>query len=139
MAEAARLGMADRVMMPGFLRDPARYVGLFDVFALSSDSEQYPTSLIEAMAGRCAVVATNVGDVINIVAPQNRPYIIARQDEAGFATAIRALAENPKLRAELAAENARRAHSEYDEATMFARYRQLYGSAMKRADFARQG
>ena len=139
MAEAARLGMADRVMMPGFLRDPARYVGLFDIFALSSDSEQYPTSLIEAMAGRCAVVATDVGDVINIVAPQNRPYIVARDDEAGFATAISTLAENPKLRAELAAENARRAHSEYDEATMFARYRQLYGSAMKRADFARQG
>ena len=139
MAEAARLGIADRVMMPGFLRDPARYVGLFDVFALSSDSEQYPTSLIEAMAGRCAVVATDVGDVINIVAPQNRPYIIARDDEAGFATAIRTLAEKPKLRGELAAENARRAHSEYDEATMFARYRQLYGSAMKRADFARQG
>jgi hypothetical protein len=50
MAEAQRLGIADRLMMPGFLKDPSRFVGLFDIFALSSDSEQYPISLVEAMA-----------------------------------------------------------------------------------------
>ncbi|MEP7348595.1 MAG: glycosyltransferase family 4 protein [Sphingorhabdus sp.] len=138
MAEAERLGIADRVMMPGFLRDPARYVGLFDIFALSSDSEQYPISLVEAMAARCPVVATDVGDIANIVSVQNRLYIVPKDDEVALASAIRTLAENPSLRAELSDGNARRAHSEYDQATMFARYRQLYGSAMKRADFARQ-
>src|SRR5439155_6034388 len=37
-AEARRLGVSDRVHMPGFLSDPARWIGGFDVFALSSDS-----------------------------------------------------------------------------------------------------
>ena len=138
MAEASRLGIADRVMMPGFLRDPARFIRLFDIFALSSDSEQYPISLVEAMASELPVVATDVGDVRNIVASENLPFIIKRDDEAGLADAIRLLADDAALRKKLGDANRYLATSQYDEITMLARYRQLYGSAMKRADFARQ-
>lgn len=139
MAEAMRLGIADRVMMPGFLRDPARYIGLFDIFALSSDSEQYPISLVEAMASGLPAVSTDVGDVRNIVARENLPFIVPREDEDGLANAITKLAKDSSLRAEVGEANRFLAFSQYDEETMFARYRQLYGSAMKRADFARQG
>ena len=138
LKEAQRLGIADRVMMPGFLRDPARYIRLFDIFALSSDSEQYPISLVEAMASELPVVSTDVGDVRNIVAPENLPYIVARTDEAALAGAIQKLAADAVLRKTLGDANRYLATSHYDEAMMFARYRQLYGSAMKRADFARQ-
>jgi glycosyltransferase involved in cell wall biosynthesis len=138
LAEATRLGIADRVMMPGFLRDPARYIGLFDIFALSSDSEQYPMSLLEAMTSALPIVSTDVGDIRNIVSRDNRPYIVPRSDEDALVGAITALATDPALRATLGAANRVVACSQYDEETMFARYRQLYGSAMKRADFARQ-
>jgi glycosyltransferase involved in cell wall biosynthesis len=138
LAEAARQGISDRLMMPGFLKDPARYVGLFDIFALSSDSEQYPISLVEAMAAGCAVAATDVGDVRNIVDEQNKRFIVARDDDA-LASAIRELASDGELRNNLGERNRKKAYSEYDESRMFARYRQLYGSAMGRADFARQG
>ena len=137
-AEAEKLGIADRLMMPGFLRDPARYVGLFDIFALSSDSEQYPISLVEAMTSGRPAISTDVGDVRNIVSRENRPYIVSRGDDAAFAQAIRELAADRKLRETIGEANRFLACSQYDEATMFARYRQLYGSAMKRADFARQ-
>lgn len=138
MAEATRMGIADRVMMPGFLRDPARYIRLFDIFALSSDSEQYPISLIEAMASELPVVATDVGDVRNIVSRENLPFIVPRTDEDGLANAIRSLANDEQLRKTIGDANRHLATSQYDETTMLARYRQLYGSAMKRADFARQ-
>lgn len=138
MAEAERLGLADRVMMPGYLRDPARYIRLFDIFALSSDSEQYPVSLVEAMTSALPIVSTDVGDVRNIVSRENRPFIVARDDEDALASAIRSLANDVPLRTTLATANRILACSQYDEDTMFARYRQLYGSAMKRADFARQ-
>jgi glycosyltransferase involved in cell wall biosynthesis len=138
MAEAERLGIADRVMMPGFLRDPARYIRLFDIFALSSDSEQYPIALLEAMTSAIPVVSTDVGDVKNIVARENRPFIVPRTDEASLAQAIRELANDAGLREKLGSANRALACALYDEETMFARYRQLYGSAMKRADFARQ-
>ncbi len=138
LAEAARLGISDRVMMPGFLRDPARYIRLFDIFALSSDSEQYPVSLVEAMTSALPIVSTDVGDIPNIVARDNAPYIVARKDEAALANAIGILANDIDKRTKLGTANRDLACAKYDEATMFARYRQLYGSAMKRADFARQ-
>lgn len=138
MAEAERLGISDRVMMPGYLRDPARYIRLFDIFALSSDSEQYPISLLEAMTSALPVVSTDVGDVKNIVARENRLFIVPRADEASLAQAISELANDAGLREKLGSANRSLACALYDEETMFARYRQLYGSAMKRADFARQ-
>ena len=58
LQKAHALGMADRLILPGFLPNPARYVGLIDIFALSSESEQAPISLIEAMAAGLPVVST---------------------------------------------------------------------------------
>jgi glycosyltransferase involved in cell wall biosynthesis len=138
MAEAERLGIADRLVMPGFLNDPARFMGLFDIFALSSDSEQFPISLIEAMAAARPIAATNVGDIANMVARENRKYLVSRGDEEGLAEVIRTLASDAPLRRELGHANYVRALAEYREAEMLARYQQLYGATMRRADFARQ-
>jgi L-malate glycosyltransferase len=137
-AEAARLGIADQLIMPGFLTDPSRYVGLFDIFALSSDSEQYPISLVEAMAAGLPVVCTDVGDVRNIVAAENIPYVIPKSDEAGLARAIGALASDSLLRRKIGTANQKLALVDYGEDAMFARYRRLYGGAINHADFARQ-
>ena len=139
MAEATRLGIADRVIMPGFLKDPSTFVGLFDIFALSSDSEQYPISLVEAMAAGLPAVCTDVGDVRNIVTEANRPYIVAKDDEAAFAAALTTLAGDATLRKTIGTSNQALAIAEYDEDKMFVRYRELYGNATNCADFARQG
>jgi L-malate glycosyltransferase len=138
MAEAQRLGIVERLDMPGFLTDPASYVGLFDIFALSSDSEQFPISLMEAMAAGLPAVSTNVGDVRNMVSSPNRPFIVDKENEMGFADALRHLSGDPKLRTEVGSANAAKAAAEYDEPVMLERYRSLYANAMKRADFARQ-
>ncbi len=137
-AEAERFGIGDRLMMGGFLKDPARYIGLFDIFALSSDSEQFPISMVEAMAAGLPVAATDVGDIKHIVAPENKPFIVNKEDETGFALAIAKLAQNPDLRRKLGDANLARATAEYDEHIMFNKYRKLYGNAMRNADFARQ-
>ena len=47
-AEAADI--AHRVHLPGFVAKPKTFLGLFDIFALSSRSEQFPLSVVEAMA-----------------------------------------------------------------------------------------
>ena len=133
-AEARRLGVADRVHMPGFLADPARWIGSFDIFALSSDSEQFPISLIEAMAAGVPAVATAVGDVGHIVSADNAPLIVAREDEAAFTAALESLAARPDLRRAIGRANGARAAADYDEAEMVARYATLYGEAIGRPD-----
>jgi len=131
-AEARRLGVGDRLIMPGFLADPALWVGRFDIFALSSDSEQFPISLVEAMAAGLPAVATSVGDVVHMVADDNRPLIVEAEDEAAFAAALDSLAERPDLRRALGRANQEKAAAEYDEAGMVKLYARLYGEAIGR-------
>jgi glycosyltransferase involved in cell wall biosynthesis len=133
-AEARRLGVAGRLHMPGFLSDPARWIGAFDIFALSSDSEQFPISMIEAMAAGLPVVATNVGDISSMLPPDNRPLVVGRADEAALAAALDTLAARPDLRRAIGRANCEKAAAEYDEARMIARYAALYGAAIGRRD-----
>lgn len=134
-AEAERLGVAHRVHLPGFISDAARVMGLFDLFALSSDSEQFPISVVEAMAARLAVVSPTVGDVAAMVAADNAPYLTAPGDESALADALGRLAADPAARKRIGAANRARAEAEYDEAAMVAAYARVYGGAMGRAAF----
>ncbi|MDE2411218.1 MAG: glycosyltransferase [Sphingomonadales bacterium] len=132
-AEANRLDVAHRVHLPGFVKDPAKGTALFDLFALSSDSEQFPISVIEAMASGLAVVSPRVGDVAAMLAAQNGPYLTAPGDEAALAEALGKLAADPAARAAIGAANRARAEAEYDEAAMVNAYRRVYAGAMGRA------
>lgn len=131
-SEAERCGIEDRVHLPGHVAHPEKLLPLFDVFALSSDSEQFPISAIEAMAAGLPIAAPAVGDVKDIVAEENRPLIVTPGDEDALAAALGKLARDAELRGELGAANRERARKAYDEAPMIARYRSLYWGLMGR-------
>jgi glycosyltransferase involved in cell wall biosynthesis len=128
VAEAAACGMGDRLVMPGFMVEPARWIGQFDLLALSSHSEQAPIAVIEAMAAGLPVVSPDVGDVAAMVADGNRPFIAAAED--GFRGALAMLAGDAGLRARIGAANRRVAAERFDESIMVAAYENLYGGAL---------
>jgi glycosyltransferase involved in cell wall biosynthesis len=132
LAEAERRGIEDRVHLPGFVANPASVAGLFDVFALSSLSEQFPISVIEAMAAGLPIAAPAVGDVAEMVAEANAPFIVPPGDERALRQALTALADDPALRRRIGEANRARAREEYDEATMIRRYKALYWGLMGR-------
>jgi len=120
----------DQVVMPGFLAEPHRYMGLFDIFALSSLSEQAPTSLIEAMAAGLPVVSTPVGDVSQMVAPENVPYLCPTFSGVQYRDHLQALVKHPEARLAVGKANQARARALYEEGEMIAAYARLYGEAL---------
>lgn len=129
LAEAAACGIADRLVLPGFMADPARWIGHFDLLALSSLSEQAPIAVIEAMAAGLPVVSPDVGDVAAMVSEANRPFVAA--DETGFRTALARMAEDRDLRSAVGADNRRIAAERFAESTMVAAYEKLYARALE--------
>jgi glycosyltransferase involved in cell wall biosynthesis len=124
-ALATELGLGDKVTFAGHVANPrSQYVG-FDIFALSSDTEQMPYSVIEAMASGLPVVSTDVGDVAAMVAPENAPFLASAADEP-LAEALRRLTLDAELRRRIGDANRSRAVRDYDQASMFASYRAIF-------------
>src|SRR5579862_7532330 len=86
-AHAARLGIANDVTFTGHQENVEKAYAGFDIFTLSSDTEQMPTSIIEAMAAGLPIASTDVGDVRAMVAPQNQRFV-AGADARSLAQAI---------------------------------------------------
>ncbi len=124
-ALAAELGVADRVRFAGHQADTAGFYAGFDLFALSSDTEQMPLSVIEAMASGLPVVSTDVGDVRLMVAGENAPFIVGLDDDS-LAAALSGLAADPAARRRIGAANLAKARRDFDQAAMFAAHGALW-------------
>lgn len=83
---ARDLGVENKVEFTGYLKDPSVRLRDFDLFALSSDTEQLPIALLEAMAWGMPVVATRVGDVGDILSDVSPDNLCAPEDSAFAAT-----------------------------------------------------
>lgn len=132
-AEVAARGLGGRVHFTGAVSEPAGLYRFFDLFALSSDTEQMPLSVLEAMASGLAVAATDVGDVRAMLAPANAAYVVPARAEA-LAGAMAGLLADPAARAAIGAANRARAERAFDQRAMFSAYDALFGGAGARDD-----
>ncbi len=124
-ALAASLGIGTRVRFAGHHQDTAPFYAQFDIFALSSDTEQMPLSLIEAMASGLPVVSTAVGDVAMMVANENAAFI-TELDDAALARALSTLIGDAEARTRIGAANLAKARRDFDQAAMFAAHGALW-------------
>lgn len=130
-AAAQRLSISTRVHLPGAHQNPAQVIGLFDIFALSSKSEQFPLSVVEAMAAGLPIAAPDVGDVKAMVCDANRPFIVPAGGAEPLAQILSDFASDDGLRRELGKQNREKARAHFDAQTMTQTYRALYWGAME--------
>jgi len=123
-------GLRSRVTLSGHNADPAPIVRQFDVFCLSSRSEQMPIAVIEAMASGLPIVSTDVGDVKEMVTESNRSFIVPPNDPDAYSRALATLLGDEALRAAIGAENRKRCEDEFGFDLMVRRHRELYNRCM---------
>ncbi len=121
---AAALLPPGRAAFVGHMPDPSQAYRHMDLFALSSDTEQMPLSLLEAMASGLPVAATDVGDVARMLGPDHGA-LVCPLDAVALAAALDRLVGDPALRRRLGGDNRARAVLLYDERQMIARWTAL--------------
>jgi glycosyltransferase involved in cell wall biosynthesis len=118
------LNLTARVRFAGQSDRPQDWYPQMDIFALSSDTEQMPLGVLEAMAAGLPVVATAVGDVAQMVSDENRDYVVPAEL---FGAALARLAGDAAARRTIGQANEQKARDDFDERGMAARYAELIG------------
>ena len=111
-AEAAELGIADRVTFLGNRTDVENVYSALDIVALTSLNEGTPLSLIEAMAARRPVISTVVGgvrDLLGDIVEEKEGFRVCERgigvpdrSVSGYTKGLLYLVENGRLRKSLA-------------------------------------
>jgi glycosyltransferase involved in cell wall biosynthesis len=118
-------GAADSITFTGPLARPEQAITSFDMFAISSDTEQMPLSVLEAMAAGLAIAATDAGDIAAMIAEENRRFV-APCTAPALAAALLGLLDDEVLRRRIGAANRARAVTTFDETRMFNAYERLF-------------
>lgn len=98
----AELGLQNSVKLLGARNDVPRLLEASDIFVSSSHWEGLPVAVLEAMSAGLPIVATNVGDVPQVITPETG-LIVPPHQPLRLAEALNTLCSDSKLRARLGA------------------------------------
>ena len=123
---ASALGVGGIVRFAGLRPQHPSFHHLFDISALSSTSEGFPNSLVEAMAAARPVVATRVGGVPDAVHDGENGLLVPPREPAAFAAAIATLLRDPQRATAMGLAGCKRAREEYAAPVVVGALEQLY-------------
>jgi glycosyltransferase involved in cell wall biosynthesis len=128
-AQAAALGLGDRIVFAGHRTDMPAVLAAIDVVCISSTYEGTPLALFEAMAAGKPIVSTAVDGCREVLSEEHTGLLTPPQDPDRLARALLRLRRDPDLRRRLgaaaAAESAR-----YDIAECVRRIESLYDEVL---------
>lgn len=130
---AQTLDIADRVHFTGHVEAVETVLTYFDVFALTSRTEQMPISILQAMAAAKPIVSVDVGDVSLMLSPENRSFVASRDDQSAFRKALTRLLEDPAARAHIGAQNQAHVQGHYPQDRMLEAHRKLLTASLREA------
>ena len=113
-----RAGLADKIVMAGYRWDTPDVYAACDMIVIASlRTEASPIVLREAFASGRPVIATNVGDIPEIIEHRQNGLLIEPSDAKALAAAILEFIRDPSLAAHCAANGLRYAkeHFSFDE------------------------
>jgi glycosyltransferase involved in cell wall biosynthesis len=124
-AQAERLGLADRFVFVGFVKDVAATLSAFDLSVFPSLWEGTPLTAFEALASGKAIVSTDADGLTDILDEHKTAWMVPKRDAAALARRIVHAIEHPDERASMSA-RAREAARDFDITAFVRRMERLY-------------
>lgn len=125
-AEIEQLGVGEQVRLLGFVNDMPMRLRAFDVVVVPSDNEAFSLALVEAMGAACAVVATRVGGMAEIVEDESNGLLIEAGDEWALSTAISRLLVDRTMRLKLGEAARARVQERFEREAVIDQIEALY-------------
>lgn len=115
-----------KCILPGMRSDISAWMKVFDLFALSSDTEGTPITILEAMATGLAIVATNVGGNKSVIDPPCCGLIVEPHEPLSFCNALLELSLHNVELQKMSITARRRIELEFSIDSMVEKYIDLY-------------
>ena len=134
--QARDLGVTDLVFFLGFREDVPRILASLDLFVLSSHLEGLGTSILDAMASRLPIVATQVGGIPEVVLNEETGLLVAPKNPEALARAILRIHQDPVLARRLGDKGYEIVHEKFSAEAMARRIINIYEriAARKKVD-----
>ena len=127
-SQADELGIGDRLIMPGFVKQPMQWLAAADLFVLASRWEGFGHVIVEAMAAGVPVVAFDCPHgPRDIIRNGENGILVPDGDEAALAAAMSELLDN-RGRATALATRAKADAVRFSSATIADQYLKLFAS-----------
>lgn len=131
-ARIRRLKLESVTVFKPFSPDVRPWLNAMDVMVVPSlRPDPFPTVLLEAMAARLPVIATNHGGPTEMVVPGETGFLVEPGDVPGLAAALRGLLLDPALRERQGAAGRMRLEREYGLARFQESIRRLFASCLE--------
>ena len=131
-ALAERLGLTRRVHFAGPSGNVAERLAVAQVFVLTSRSEGFPRSILEAMRAGLPVVASRVGGVAEAVHDGETGFSVPPNDRPALTEALRRLITDPEARTRMGLSGRRRYELNFTFETMSAKTTALYEEVLRK-------
>lgn len=128
-AQAAELGVADRVRFAGRVSGAGRLLKAFDGLVMSSWSEGTPMVILEAMAAEVPIVTTAVGGIPDVVSGEEA-VLVPAGDAAGLAGGIRSVLADTAATGHRVVAARRKLELDFAVEPWVDRYRAIYDACL---------
>jgi len=132
-AQAVALGVQEHVKFTGYRTDIPAILAAADVFVLASRYEGLPYTVLEAMAARKPVVATNVTGSRDAVVPGETGFLVPPEDPPALARAVLRLLADPQTARRMGEAGRRHVEQHFTVTQMVAETCNLYERLLMRA------
>lgn len=117
-----RLGIEANVRFLGKVHNIPLILSLMDLFVLPSLSEGLPMALLEAMAAKVPVIASNVGDIPHVIRDREEGLLVAPKNVEQLKDAISASLSDTAKRKQFASRAFEKVNGEYSMQIMAEKY-----------------